>query len=426
MSAPATPSAPSAPRPPVADTDERPTALQRLSPGELIALLAFSMALTALGIDLMLPAFGDIRETFGLAADSNATAGLVTAYFIGLAFGQLGFGIIADSFGRRRALYIGYVIYGIGAIAAVLAPTFGVLLGVRVLWGIGAAGGRVVTLAVVRDTWSGDQMSRAMSFIMAVFIIVPILSPALGSAIIAVGHWRWTFGVSALAAAAVSIWAMRLPETLAVEDRRELTFKRLAEAGRFILADRQTVLSGLAITSLYAVFTSWIASSELIISDVFDRGAQFPVIFGGLAMMLGLGMLLNARVVERFGTRGVTRAAMSGYLVATVVLLAVVLSSDGRPAFWAFVPVLGVILGAHALLVPNVNSLAMERMGAVAGTASAIVGSMQVAGGAILGRLIDGAFDGSLTPMAIGFVGYGVLAAGLLALALRSPAPVPA
>jgi DHA1 family bicyclomycin/chloramphenicol resistance-like MFS transporter len=408
------------------DDEELPTALQRLAAPELIALLAFSMALTALGIDLMLPAFGQIRATFGLASDSNATAGLVTTYFIGLAVGQLGFGIIADSFGRRRALYIGYVIYGIGAVAALLAPTFGMLLGARVLWGVGAAGGRVVTLAVIRDTWSGDKMSRAMSFVMAVFITIPILAPALGTLIIAVGHWRWTFGFCAIAAAAVSLWAMRLPETLAVENRRELSVARLAEAGRFVFADRQTVLSGLAITSLYAVFTSWIASSELIITDVFDRGAQFPLIFGGLAVMLGLGMLLNARVVERFGTRRVTGAAMTGYVAATAVLLAVVLASDGRPAFWAFIPVLGVILGAHALLVPNVNSLAMERMGAVAGTASAIVGSMQVAGGALLGRLIDGAFDGSLTPMAVGFAFYGVMAAVLLSFALRAPQPAAA
>jgi DHA1 family bicyclomycin/chloramphenicol resistance-like MFS transporter len=420
------PSAPSAAAAVLPDDEQLPTALQRLAAPELIALLAFSMALTALGIDLMLPAFGQIRATFGLASDSNATAGLVTTYFIGLAVGQLGFGIIADSFGRRRALYIGYVIYGIGAVAALLAPTFGMLLGARVLWGVGAAGGRVVTLAVIRDTWSGDKMSRAMSFVMAVFITVPILSPALGTLIIAVGHWRWTFGFCAVAAAAVSLWAMRLPETLAIEDRRELSFARLAEAGRFVFADRQTVLSGLAITSLYAVFTSWIASSELIITDVFNRGAQFPVIFGGLAVMLGLGMLLNARVVERFGTRRVTGVAMTGYVVATAVLLAVVLTSDGRPAFWAFIPVLGVILGAHALLVPNVNSLAMEHMGAVAGTASAIVGAMQVAGGALLGRLIDGAFDGSLTPMAIGFAFYGVMAAVLLRFALRAPTSVSA
>ncbi len=415
---------PSTPTPAVASpVDDRPIALQQLHPAQLTALLALSMALTALGIDLMLPAFGAIRADLGLAADSNATAGLVTAYFLGLAVGQLFFGIIADSFGRRRALYIGYAVYGVGALLAVLAPTLGTVVAARALWGVGAAGGRVVTLAVIRDTWEGDRMSRAMSFVMAVFIIVPILAPALGAAIVSVAHWRWTFGVCALAAAGIALWARRLPETLAVEHRRELTVTRLVEAARFVAADRQTVMAGLALTSLYAVFTSWIASSELIITEVFDRGAQFPLIFGGLAVMLGLGMLLNARVVGIFGTRRVTAAAMAGYLASTVTLLVVVLSSDGIPPFWLFVPVLSVLLGSHALLVPNINSLAMERMGPVAGTASAIVGSLQVAGGALLGGVLDRAFDGTLTPIAIGFVFYGLVAAGLLAFGSRSSAP---
>ncbi len=142
-----------------------PVALRHLGSGQLVTLLAFSMALTALGIDLLLPAFGAIREEYGLAADSNATAGLVTAYFLGLAAGQLLYGVLADSLGRRRALYLGYAIYLAGAVLSFLAPSLGALYAARALWGLGAAGSRVVTLAVIRDTWSGDRMSRAMSFL---------------------------------------------------------------------------------------------------------------------------------------------------------------------------------------------------------------------------------------------------------------------
>ena len=217
-------------RPPDRRDRSVPAALQQLSSPELIALLALSMSLVALGIDLILPAFPEIRADLGLAADSNATAGLVTAYFIGLAAGQFGFGVLADGRGRRTAMYLGLAVYTLGAVASVLAPSLGALYAARFVWGIGASAGRVVTLAVVRDTWSGDRMSRAMSFVMAVFILVPVVSPALGSALLLAVTWRWLFGVCALAAIGVAVWALRLPETLAPSDRRSMARKLLASA----------------------------------------------------------------------------------------------------------------------------------------------------------------------------------------------------
>ena len=400
--------------PSVADTPSSearglPIALRQLGAPQLISLLAFSMALTALGIDLLLPAFGAIRDEFGLAADDNATAGLVTAYFLGLAGGQLLYGVLSDALGRRRTLYLGYGIYFLGAVASFLAPTLATLYAARVLWGLGAAGSRVVSLAVIRDTWVGDKMSRAMSFVMAVFITVPILAPALGQGIVEVAPWRWIFGACAIGVVLVGFWAWRLPETLAVEDRLPLQFDRLVAATKAVLREPRTMWPALAMTSLYGVFTSWIASSELIISDVFDRGEQFPLIFGGLAAALGVAMLVNARIVEALGTKRVTRIASSGYVVASVVFAALAVFSGGVPPFWAFAPVLAVLLGSHALLVPNINSLAMEHVGHVAGTASSVIGAMQIAGGALLGSLLDRTLDGSITPLALGFLGYGVL-----------------
>lgn len=402
-----TPAAPAAP--PIT-----PTALRHLGERQLIALLAFSMALTALGIDLLLPAFGAIRIEYGLAPDSNATSGLVTAYFLGLAGGQLLYGVLADALGRRRALYLGYAIYLAGAIASILAPTLVTLYLARVLWGVGAAGGRVVSLAVIRDTWRGDRMSRAMSFIMAVFIIVPILAPALGQVIVDVAPWRWIFGACALGVVLVALWATRLPETLAAEDRLPLQADRLVAATRAVLREPRTMWPALAMMALYGVFTSWIASSELIISDIFGRGEQFPVIFGGLAAALGVAMLLNASIVDHLGTRTVTRWAVTAYVAASAVFAALAVLNDGTPPFWPFAVILAVVLGSHALLVPNINSLAMEHVGHVAGTASSVIGALQIAGGALLGSILDRTLDGSVTPMSLGFLGYGVLAYVLL------------
>lgn len=402
---------------PAADTESHsvPVALRSLGERELIALLAFSMALTALGIDLLLPAFGAIRAEFGLAADSNATSGLVTTFFLGLAGGQLLYGVLADSIGRRRALYLGYFIYLAGAIASFVAPSLATLYAARALWGVGAAGSRVVSLAIIRDTWVGDKMSRAMSFIMAVFLIVPILAPALGQVIVDLGPWRWVFGACAVGVGVVALWALRLPETLHEADRLPLRFDRLVGATRAVLREPRTMWPALGMTALYGVFTSWIASSELIISDIFGRAEQFPVIFGGLAAALAAGVLVNARVVDRLGTRRVTRWAITGYVGASALFALIAVLGGGVPPFWPFVLTLGVVLGAHALLVPNINSLAMEHVGHVAGTASSVIGALQIAGGALLGSLLDRTLDGSITPMALGFLCYGVLCSVLLA-----------
>ena len=398
------------PPPPTSTEGARAPALRRLGRVELTALLAMSMALGALGIDVLLPVFPELRETFGLVADPNATAQLITTYFIGLAAGQLVYGPVSDRYGRRPVLYVGYVIYLLGAVLSVLAPTFELLLLARLVWGLGAAGPRSIVLAIIRDTWSGDRMARAMSFVMAVFILVPVVAPTLGAVIGDLGGWRWVFGFCVAMALVMAVWGLRLPETLDPANRRELRWVHVAEAGRTVLSDRRTVGYTLAMTALYGVFTSWIASSEIIISETFGQGERFPLIFGALAGALGIAMLANAWLVERVGSRRLSWIVLRGYVVVSALLLVVALATDGVPPFWLFVTVMLGILGSHALLIPNLNSMAMEPMGSVAGTAAAVTGTVQIAVGALLGALLDRAFDGTITPMAVGFLGYGVLA----------------
>lgn len=411
MSDPSTLTPPAEPRP----TPRRP-ALGRV---EFTSFLAMSMALAALGIDLMLPAFGAIRADLGLGEESTAVAGLVTAYFIGLAVGQLVYGPVADRFGRRPTLYVGYGIYAVGALLATIAPTLPLLLAARLIWGIGAAGPRVVTLAVVRDSYEGERMSRAMSFIMAVFILVPIIAPTLGAAIATFTTWRWIFGVCVAAAAVMALWAVRLPETLREEHRRELRVKPIAAAARVVLSDRHTVAYTLAMTSLYGVFTSYIGSSEIIFSETFDQADAFPLIFGGLAAVMGGAMLANARVVGRLGTRRLAHGVLVGYIAIAASLVVLSVLTDGRPPLPIFLVALAAMLASHALLIPNMNTIAMTPMGAVAGTASSIIGAVQIAVGAGLGALLDNAFDGTVLPMSLGFLGYGILAFGLVLWAER-------
>jgi MFS transporter, DHA1 family, multidrug resistance protein len=387
-----------------------PAPLTRVGRAELTGLLAMSMALAALGIDLLLPAFPAVREELGLPAGSTAVAGLVTTYFLGLAVGQLVYGPVSDRYGRKPLLYVGFAVYAVGALLTAAAPTLPTLLAARFVMGVGAAGPRALTLAIVRDRYEGEQMSKAMSLIMAVFILVPVVAPTIGAAGVALGSWRLLFVGCTAAAVAVALWTTRMGESLAPEHRRELRWGRLAEAAKVVLTTRSTVGYGLAMTLMYGGFTSYIGSSEIIFGEVFGAEEAFPALFGVLALVMGATMLANSRVVERVGSRRLAHGVLWLYVAASAVLLALgALLPDGPP-LWAFVALMAVVLAGHALAIPNLNALAMAPMGAIAGTASSIIGTVQVAAGAALGALLDQAFDGTVVPIAAGFTAYGVLA----------------
>jgi DHA1 family bicyclomycin/chloramphenicol resistance-like MFS transporter len=394
----------------------RPTA----GPRELTWLLALSMALAALGIDLMLPAFDEIRAGFDMAPGSTDVTALVTTYFLGLAIGQVAYGPIADRFGRRTAMNVGYAVYAGGALLTAVSPTFGLVLVSRFVWGLGAAGPRVVTLAVVRDQFEGQRMSRAMSSIMAVFILVPIVAPALGSGIVAVSSWRWVFGVCVLAAVAIGLWALRLPETLRPEHRIErLALAPVLRSARSVLTNRQTVCYLLAMSFLFGGFTSYLGSSENIITETFDLEDAFPLVFGGLAAAMGIAMLANGRVVMRLGTIPLAHGALLVYVVLATAYAGLAAATGGEPPFWLFLIGTGALLCCHALLIPNLNTIAMAPMAAIAGVASSVVGAIETAGAALLGRVLDQAFDGTIRPLAYGFLGYGLVALGLVLVAER-------
>ncbi len=380
---------------------------------EFIALLAMSTALGALGVAILLPALATIRTELGLAADSTAVAGLVSAYFVGLAGGQIVFGPISDRIGRRRTLMLGFGVYIVGALAATLSTGIGLLLVSRFVWGLGGSAGRVVTIAAIRDTYAGEEMSRAMSFILAVFLIVPVVAPLLGAAIVAAASWRWVFGACVIAATGMLLWALRLPETLRDEHRLELRFGRIATAARFVVGDRQAVGYTLAMTALFGAFLSYLASSELIIGQTFGRPEMFPYVFAGVAVVMSFGMLANARVVPRLDTRRVAHAALLVYVVVAAALFVVAFATDGRPALWVFVAGICALLLLHAMIIPNFNSIAMTNMAPVAGTASAVIGSSHMALGAGIGALIDRAYDGTILPLWTAFAVFGVVALGV-------------
>jgi len=386
---------------------------------EFIALLSMMMALGALSIDMMLPAFGEMRESFGLAADSNRVAGVVTSFLLGLALAQVFYGPLADSLGRKPMLYVGYGLFAAGAIGAALAPSLGLVFAGRVAWGAGAAGPRVIALTIVRDRYEGRQMARVMSYVMAIFVLVPITAPGLGALVIAVAPWRWVFWFCVLAVCVLAVWSLRLPETLKPEYRLPLRWDRLLQAARIVLTTRITLGYTLAMVFAFGAFLSYLASSEIIFSDVFDLEDEFPFIFGGVAALMGAAMLLNSRIVEKVGPRRLVHTVQVGYVTAAGGLLVLALATGGTPPFWVFLAFLATMLVCHALLLPNINAVAMDPVGAVAGTASALIGTISTAGGAVLGLLLDRAFDGTVLPHAVGFLIYGAIGLGIVAVTER-------
>jgi DHA1 family bicyclomycin/chloramphenicol resistance-like MFS transporter len=368
---------------------------------EFIVLISMLMALTALAIDMMLPAFGEMRSAFGLAPDSSAVAPVVTVFLIGFGAGQLLWGPLSDALGRKRVLWVGLSIYVLGAIGAAFAPSLGALLLLRLVGGLGAAAVRIFTQGAIRDRYRGDQMAKVLSYIMAVFLLVPMVAPSLGAAVLYVADWRWIFGFFVVAALLAGLWSTRLPESLPPEKRLALSPSRLIAAARVVVTSRFAMGFTLAQMLIFGWFASYLASTELILEDIYGLGAWFPVVFGGASLMLGAAMLFNPRFIDRFGLRRMVRYALVGYLVATTVFAVVAIVSGGHPPFWLYIAAILPILLTHSFVMPNLNSAAMMPMGRVAGTAAAIIGAVATLGGAVIGATIDAAYNGSITPFAL-------------------------
>ena len=372
--------------------------------GEFVALMAFAMSLVALSIDAMLPAFPDMAQDLQVTA-ANDIQLVVSLLFIGLAIGQLFYGPLSDSIGRKPAIYIGFVLFILGSLLSMAASDFSTMLAGRMLQGIGAAGPRTVAVALIRDRFHGSEMARVMSFIMTVFILVPIFAPALGQAILLLAGWRAIFGVFIVLALATLVWlSLRQPETLPKDQRRHFTLKNITAAFHEVLMSRLAMVYTLVAGCVSGAFLSYLNTSQQIFQVQYDQGKLFPLYFGILAFSVGFAALLNSALVMRYGMHALVHRALLLMMAFSWLFLAVVWAYAGHPPLWLFMAICLALFFCIGILFGNLNSIAMEPLGHVAGTAAAVIGSITTLLAVVLSYLVGQAYNGTLFPLALAFV----------------------
>ncbi|MGU3539326.1 multidrug effflux MFS transporter [Methylobacterium sp. A54F] len=366
------------------------------------------MAVTAISIDNLLPAFPVIQARFGVA-DANSLQLLVYVYMIGFGLAQIVYGPISDALGRRPVLLGSLAIYVLGCGLAMVAPSFGWLLAARVIQGLGAAGGRVLSTAIVRDRFAGREMASVMSLIMMVFLIVPMIAPAIGGAMLALGSWQYVFvSMLALAGIVVAWFGARMPETLHPEYRRPLSLPSVGRALMTTLRCRVALGYATALGLLTGCIMGYVGSAQQVFdTGLYRLGTLFPLAFGLVAGAMGAATLVNARVVRRLGMRPLSHAGLSAFVAVALVQVGVGLHYHGHPPLAVFLGILALNQFLISFAMPNFNALALQPLGAIAGTASSFLGCYTTILGALCGFLIGHAFDGTTLPIAWGYAALG-------------------
>ncbi len=369
--------------------------------------MALMISLAAMSIDAMLPALSDIGRDLAVQRDNN-TQLIISLFIFGIAVGQLVYGPLSDSTGRKPAVYAGLVVFVIGCLLSVFAKNFAIMLSGRVIQGLGLAGPRIVTMAIIRDRYEGRGMARVMSFIMAVFIVVPAIAPAFGQGVLMVAGWRAIFGSSLVLTLIVLVWfSVRQPETLMPAQRRPFSLKRILVVFREICAIRAAFGYTIAAGLIFGAFQGYLNSAQQIFQIHYHKGMLSPLYYSMVALSIGAASLVNSRLVMRFGMRSLTRWSSLNLSGCSGCFLVITLLLKDHPPFWAFMIYMIASFCSLGLLFGNLNALAMKPLGHIAGSGAALVGSFSILISVPLGILIGQAYNGTVLPLVCGFAFLG-------------------
>ena len=385
------------------------------SRAEFIALIAMLFAIIAFSIDAMLPALPRIGAELSPDAPNRAQL-IVIAFVLGMGAATLFAGPMSDALGRKPMVIGGTALYIIGAALAWFAPSLEWLLLARVLQGVGAAGPRVVGMAIVRDLYGGREMARILSFVMMVFMLVPAIAPLVGSWIIAAAGWRAMFGAFVIFAGIATLWlAIRLPESLPPAARRPMRLPAISEAVREVLTHPVVRLSIMAQTMGYVLLFTSISLIQPVFDQVFDRAAQFPLWFAGMAIVSGSASIINAALVMRLGMQRLAMAAFGAQVIlSTLMTLCWLAGLRGDAMFAVYLVWQCTVLFQSGLTVGNLNAIAMEPMAHIAGTAASVIGAISTIAGALIAAPIALVFNATPLPMSLGVGGASAVAFVLL------------
>ncbi len=375
---------------------------------EFVALMASLMSIVALAIDALLPALSIIgRAVQSIEATDNQL--LITMIFLGLGFGQLLFGPLSDSFGRKPVVYMGFVIFLIASFICIYAQTLEIMIIGRVLQGVGLSAPRTISISIIRDSYKGDYMAKIMSFVTVIFILVPIIAPALGKFILNIYSWQAIFYAQLIFAAIIGIWFWkRQKETLKAEFKVKFSSHLFVDGLKELIKFKETmaftIISGL-ITGAFLVYLS---SSQQIFETQYGLGDEFPYIFAGLATTVGLATFLNGTLVMRFGMRKLAFYALLAYCITALVYV-ILFWSQANPSITVLLIFLGLQFFALGFLFGNLRSIAMEPIGHIAGIGAAITGFISTLLSVPIGVYIGSYVTTTVHPVFFGFTLCGFI-----------------
>lgn len=379
----------------------------RLSQFEFVSLMAFLMSIVALAIDALLPAINQISSDIGIQNTTDNQL-LITMIFLGLGFGQLFFGPISDSLGRKPIVFMGFGVFIIASFICIYATDLNTMIFGRILQGIGLSAPRTISIAIVRDSYSGDYMARIMSFITVVFILVPIVAPAMGKFVLDHYNWQAIFYIQLFFTVLVSFWFwIRQPETLLENQRIKFTSHIFADGLKELMKFKRsigfTIISGF-ITGSFMVYLS---TAQQIFQTQYQMTDEFPYIFAALAISVGSATFLNGTLVLRFGMEKLITIALISFFLISVFYTGIYYNSP-NPSIYILLTFFGLQFFAIGFLFGNLRALAMEPVGHIAGIASAITGFISTMMAVPISTLIGKYVITTALPLFIGFTICGL------------------